>query len=528
MLRFIFCLLFFSHTVFAGGGADSLKLAMENKKLKDSSQIGQEIIALKKNIFQNPDSVYNLAFHLSKYSKQMGFQRGVADLHIIMASVWGFRGNYDKSTEFYSRAFEIYERLKDKNGISRAYMGMGNAFLAQENYRKAIEIYNSSLQLAKEVNNPQTIITNYLTIINCYNQLEEIKMSSEYLKEAEMYMSTHKTEEKYTDFLDINRAFVFGKTGRHKEAIDILTRVEEKAIQKGEHSIVMEISLQKGVIFLDINDFNQAYYYLKKFEELSHQLNSTFYKNKALKELMRFFEKKKDYTNAYKYARRYADAQDSMHKSINKAAFYQFESNFEFERKNKEVSGLKNENVSQGAALKKIETSNFVLIFMVGFMIVFTALSTYLFIKSYGNLQKIRKQNQKINQQKMSLENYSVQLEQANRDIALKKELLEERNRNILMMNDNLEEVVAIRTRDLETKNEQITRYAYYNAHKLRAPIATIKGLVKVFKMVEAQAEKELIISKITETSENLDKIIHEIQDIIGERHEDDNFVIKE
>jgi signal transduction histidine kinase len=242
---------------------------------------------------------------------------------------------------------------------------------------------------------------------------------------------------------------------------------------------------------------------------------------------MQYFEKKNDFPNAYKYAVRYANAQDSLRKSISLATALQFETNFEFERKIREMEKLKSENVTKTSELERVATSNVALMSLVFLFVVVVVITTYINVRSYGSLRKIQKQNQKINQQKHALEIYSMQLEKANQDIALQKELLEERNRNILLMNDNLENIVANRTRDLAKKNEQITQYAYVNAHKLRAPVATIKGLVKVFKLVESPAEKELIISKISESSENLDKIIHEIQDIIGEKYDDDNFVIK-
>jgi len=49
-------------------------------------------------------------------------------------------------------------------------------------------------------------------------------------------------------------------------------------------------------------------------------------------------------------------------------------------------------------------------------------------------------------------------------------------------INENLETVIKDRTYELEIKNKALEEYAFINAHKLRAPLARILGLVHLMK----------------------------------------------
>ena len=47
-------------------------------------------------------------------------------------------------------------------------------------------------------------------------------------------------------------------------------------------------------------------------------------------------------------------------------------------------------------------------------------------------------------------------------------------------INENLEHLVSQRTEELEKKNKVLEEYAFINAHKLRAPVASILGLIPI------------------------------------------------
>ena len=93
-------------------------------------------------------------------------------------------------------------------------------------------------------------------------------------------------------------------------------------------------------------------------------------------------------------------------------------------------------------------------------------------------------------------------------------------NNSLNQLNRDLELKIAERTRELidkntelENKNAKLADYAFINAHKLRAPVATILGLVTLFenKQVENHERNE-IVDKIRNCTEELNDIVREIR----------------
>lgn len=89
-------------------------------------------------------------------------------------------------------------------------------------------------------------------------------------------------------------------------------------------------------------------------------------------------------------------------------------------------------------------------------------------------------------------------------------------NRTLEELNDELEEKVVQRTHEVIEKNSQLTNYAFYNAHKLRGPLARLLGLINLFKLDYIHpGELPTVISKLDEAASELDAMVKEINKII-------------
>ena len=80
-----------------------------------------------------------------------------------------------------------------------------------------------------------------------------------------------------------------------------------------------------------------------------------------------------------------------------------------------------------------------------------------------------------------------------------------------------LEEKVQERTRELTERNNQLSEYAFINAHKLRAPLARILGLTDLMSREEHSQEIIRLNRLVQRESESLDLIIRSISDAIRE-----------
>ncbi|MCZ8028596.1 MAG: hypothetical protein O9332_25240 [Microcystis sp. LE19-10.1B] len=128
----------------------------------------------------------------------------------------------------------------------------------------------------------------------------------------------------------------------------------------------------------------------------------------------------------------------------------------------------------------------------------------------------ISKANKVIQEQKEEVTAINEELTQSNNALI-------QLNEEVSALNQNLEAIVTKRTEELAQKNEQLTEYAFYNAHKLRAPFCRIKGLQQL-KAFSTPEEQQYIDSLMQTELEELDRIIREIRGLSPNRCSEEFF----
>jgi hypothetical protein len=90
----------------------------------------------------------------------------------------------------------------------------------------------------------------------------------------------------------------------------------------------------------------------------------------------------------------------------------------------------------------------------------------------------------------------------------------------IKSINQNLENIVQDRTSELERKNKALEEYAFITAHNLRAPVASILGLVSLTTHMKLQEEDQNILEHLRYSTQKLNSIVRSITEAIEEADE--------
>ncbi len=123
-------------------------------------------------------------------------------------------------------------------------------------------------------------------------------------------------------------------------------------------------------------------------------------------------------------------------------------------------------------------------------------MSSVLLVLVMGQRQKILRVNKQLNEK--------------SEEVQTQAESLLKLNNALQNLNKNLETLVEERTAQVMKQNQRLTEYTFINAHKLRAPIASILGLINLLPTASAE-EREQIYSYLKHCGEDLDSIIREI-----------------
>jgi HAMP domain-containing protein len=102
-------------------------------------------------------------------------------------------------------------------------------------------------------------------------------------------------------------------------------------------------------------------------------------------------------------------------------------------------------------------------------------------------------------------------------ELMTQSENLQMLNEEIVKINTNLDEKVKERTAKLEQQNNKLVEYTHYNSHRLRAPVATILGLLNVIKISSNETDLHTSLQLLEKATQDLDKVVHDIQKILEE-----------
>jgi signal transduction histidine kinase len=92
---------------------------------------------------------------------------------------------------------------------------------------------------------------------------------------------------------------------------------------------------------------------------------------------------------------------------------------------------------------------------------------------------------------------------------------IEAQSEEIHSINNNLEATIKKRTQELENKNKALEEYAFITAHKLRAPLASILGLVSLINRVKLPPEDQILVTHLNDSAKKLDDVVHSVMDAI-------------
>lgn len=107
---------------------------------------------------------------------------------------------------------------------------------------------------------------------------------------------------------------------------------------------------------------------------------------------------------------------------------------------------------------------------------------------------------------------YKKYSDELKKTISLNEELVFT-NKNLSQLNCELEENIAT----IEEANNRFEKFAWLNSHDLRGPVARILGLIYVSKLESSDIKTDFYHDKIYEETQNLDKIIKEMNGLLSE-----------
>lgn len=458
--------------IFLSINAYSQNTSTSSVKIKTKSD-KSEVISLNNQAFKtrliNPDITIHRADKALKLALKLDYTDGIAESYRIIGIGHAYKNSLDKAIEYYLNALTYFKKSKNLEGEAKVYNNIGNLY-RDVDYTKSLENFNKSLKIAKRLKIKDLIAGLYLNIGTVYQQMRNFPKALSFYQ-LSLRMFADLDNEIGIIQSNQNMGVLYLNSGDLQKAEYHLIDALQNAKQEKLNNSIASINLTLSSIHISNKEFEKA--------------------EKTIREGLAYARLLKDIKLEYNYTLTSYDLENKR-KNYKQALSY-------LQKAYKQDSAMYANNVSdkirlleaQHVQLEKQKKNELTIAQQKNTQILFWATSIVTLLAFFVIFLLVR------NVKKSSLTN--TVLTRLNQEISKQKDDLDRTNQN-------LEELIEVRTMDLKNKNKKLSEYSSHLSHQIRSPVATLKGLMLL--------ESDDLIEK-EEFVEQMGKCINDLDDKI-------------
>ncbi|PLX09266.1 MAG: hypothetical protein C0596_01560 [Marinilabiliales bacterium] len=332
--------------------------------------------------------------------------------------IYESKSDFSKAAEYYYKALNIYEETQHLKGIAEIYNNIGVINDAMGQVDEAIANYRKSLVQFENANFIEGQANVYNNLATHYANRSQFDTAIIYINNAIVILeSKNRNTEAATAYLNASTFY------NMMEQDDSASLCLDSALVKYNktnniHGIANVYNQQAKVMFLN-KDYKGAIDVLLKSLEIRQEVGNLNAESITLSQLSDYYYASGDYYNSLKYYKEYILLRDSVFDSSTKTMISELNIKYETEKKDKEITILRNE-----AEIKR--THNRTLIFLSVSLAIISVLLFYFFrIKTrlLSSQRKYFEQQETVN--KLELEKQETERELLEQEVKTQQQINE-------------------------------------------------------------------------------------------------------
>jgi tetratricopeptide (TPR) repeat protein len=448
----------------------------------------------------NPILGRELADRTMDIAREINFTRGYARAVNVKGSSYWSVGDYESALEYYHKAAKASSAINDQVGLSTAYHNIGEVHKKLGDYRKAIRFLETSLEWDRK-NKVNYGITLY-NIGEAYFERDEPAQAQTYfemaLKQATIEKDTRAIAYSFNGLGKLRK-----QEGEYEQAFDYFGRAEALWADGGDLRSLIQTYQDFSDTYVAINDLNAAHTSLHKAIVLAEEIQAIDLLASGYERLSSIYYSQGEFKKSVDILSIRNSIRDSLYDINRSQQIAQLQVAFQTDARLIENQQLKAAQALQEA---KIRTQSFTIV-AISVGLVLVGLLAVVFFRQRRKIsianKLLHEKSGEINKQKEEIESQATEL------IRL--------NQQLQNLNRSLESGIQERTHQLWWKNQKLADYAYTNSHKLRAPVASILGLLQLIDRIEVPAEDKILLDKLKVCARDLDKVTRDINQRLEE-----------
>lgn len=440
----------------------------------------------------NPSVSRRIASFVVNLSSDLKFTRGYARGLTILGNSYWYEGTYEFAQNYYLLAARQYNDIGDSTGLSQVYNNIGEVNKRLGEYKLALDYLLRSLALKKSDS------TRAITLYNVgelHIATGDYEKANDYIKES-LVLALQRNDERVVAYDYWSGGRIKAKQGFDEESFKYFKLAESLWIKLGETRSLIQTYQDMAIACRKRDKLDLAGEYLDKASVLANRIEVPDLRITTYLEHFKLDSTRGNYERALYYLSRHNALKDSVYNLLKVEQIARVQAIYETEIHERENRELRIERELKEAQLRSQKAQ-----LVAGFIgLVVSAVLVSILIFQRRKILKanrdLKGKNEEINIQKNAIEKQAAALLTLN-------ETLQE-------LNKSLEERIEERSRQLFLQNQKLSEYTFINAHKLRAPVASILGLIQLIDQA-APNERDTIVGHLRTCADQLDLVIRGI-----------------
>jgi tetratricopeptide (TPR) repeat protein len=404
------------------------------------------------------------------------YQKGIGDSYNVLGIGYSIGGAYDKGLEYFLKALKIREEQGDVVAAAKTINNLAGIFIFQKKYQQALEFSERSYSMLKAKGvDPLAMANAQLAIGQVHEAAGDSTKALQAFRQAlQEFRKLGNTRKQGEALLSLSH--VVGQAGNHKMALEYCFQAMTLIDVNADYLAAADLYLVIAQLYADDHKEATSLHYLLRARDAANRCKALDELMKANRKLSAFYQARREYDSALYYHQQYTALSEETFSNEMAGRLALLEKVYESEKKDQLLARHSQQIASQRWIITAIAVT-LLLALLVAFLLY------------------------RINLQKKTAND---QLRELNRQVS-------EQNEEISMINDSLEKEVQRRTEKIRQQNEKLIEYAFFNAHRVRGPLARILGLTMLIDRDLPPEEVKDLNEKIKVSAQELDTVVREI-----------------